>query len=128
MEHLKYSEIISLNRKYQSEYTGERLGISILSNITVNSLTNILEFQLYDQNIPSKASIADFDNIVQESHVSKYKVHLIFWETSNLTDNLHYKINTWDDNKTQEFIEKVKNDIEVVLKNLNQLLTKIKTK
>ncbi len=120
MESLKYSEIISLNRKYQSEYTGEKLGISILSNITINSLTNILELHLYDQFLPSKVSIADFDNIVQESHVSKHKVHLIFWEASNLTDNLHYKINTWDDNKIHEFIEKVKNDIEVVLKNLDQ--------
>ena len=118
MENLKYSEILALNRKYQCEYLGDRLGITILSNITTNSLTNILEFNLFRQNIPAKISIADYDNIVQESHFIKDKVQVIFWEISNLVDGLHYKINTWNDIKVDELIKKIKNDIEIVLNNL----------
>ena len=116
---LKYSEILKYNTELGSNFKTNSYDITVLSNITINQIKEILEYTLREKNINANVKIGDYDNIVQDS--LKYKDSnsvFIFWEMCNLIDGLQYKIELFNNDQLNELLEKTKSEINLVFKNL----------
>jgi len=121
IKNLKYSEILKINTKLGSDINSNSYNISILSNITINQIKEILEYVLRNENINANVRIGDYDNIVQDS--IKYEnsnIVIIFWELCNIIGGLQYKIELFDNDQFNAIFEKIKSEIDLVLKNLNK--------
>jgi len=121
IKNLKYFEILKINTKLGSNMNSNSYNISVLSNITINQIKEILEYILRNENINANVRIGDYDNIVQDS--IKYEnsnVVIIFWELSNVIDGLQYKIELFDNEQFKVILKKIKSEIDLVLKNLNK--------
>ena len=121
MKELKYSEILRLNKEIGETLESKPYKISILSNIIVHQIKEILEYQLRTGGINANVVLGDYDNIVQDS--LKYKESnavLIFWELCNIIDGLQFKIDLFDDRQLNEIFEKTKSEIDLILKNLGK--------
>ncbi len=117
---MKYSDIISKNNALKEELQSLPYEIQVLSNITVNPLENILEYDLRKNGINADIIFGDYDNIVQESIKTKYSVILIFWEVYNVIDGFNYKYDSLSDDEFKNTIEKIKKEIDVVFNALKE--------
>lgn len=122
MKDLLLSEIVSNNR-----YLGDKLAdekkyeITILSNITLNPLKDILEYYLRYNGLNAHVNYGNYDNIVQNSVTCKQSdLVVVFWEPANFTDGFHYKVNTLDGDETRQIVEKIKSDIDRVFSSLRE--------
>jgi FkbH-like protein len=117
---LKYSQKIKRNKELFLELSSEKeYQISILSNVTVNQFSGILEYSLRKKEIKATAIIGDYDNIVQDS--IKYchsDCIIIFWEIDNLVDGFGYKSTLMSDEDLLSLENKIKADIDFVVANL----------
>jgi len=119
VKNLKYSEILSLNKELRVNLKSSPYRITVLSNIIVHQLKEILEYSLRSEGINAYVMIGDYDNIVQDSF--KYKgsnLIIIFWELCNIVDGLQYKIELFDDNKLNAILKETKSEIDLVFNNL----------
>lgn len=120
---MRYSEILKLNNELKSGNlkSENEYKIYFLTNITINPIKEILEYILGVNNINSKITFSNFDNIVQESiNTEKYDLVIIFWELSNILDGFHYSIENLSDNNLIEIDSKIKKDLDFVLLNLQK--------
>ena len=118
---LKYSEILKLNKELGDQLKSDLYGITILSNIIVHQLKELLEYQLRTEGLNAEVGFGDYDNIVQDSQ--KYKdsnAVIIFWELCNIIDGMHYKIELYNKDQLNEILEKIKSEIDLVLVNLEK--------
>lgn len=116
---IKYSEILKINTELGSNIKSNIYDITILSNITINQIKEILEYTLRIEDINAKVRIGDYDNVVQDS--LKYRDSnsvFIFWEICNLIDGLQYKIELFNKNDFNELLAKTESEIDLVLNNL----------
>lgn len=119
MDDLKYFEILNLNNRLKQSISKDQYNISVLSNITVNQFKEILELPLRLEEINAVVQIGDYDNIVQDSiKYGNSNVIIIFWEACNLLDGLHFKIHAFNDDEFNQLYERIKCEIDLVLKNL----------
>ena len=121
MRNLKYSEILKLNKELGNNLKSKSYNITVLSNITVHQIKEILEYPLRTEVINANVEIGDYDNVVQDSQ--KYKnsnAVIIFWELCNIIDGLQYKIELINNDQLDEILEKTKAEIDLVLKNLEK--------
>ncbi len=122
MKSLKYSEILRRNHELGTVLSGEKYRIALLSNIVVNPLKEVLEFALREQGIPAEVIVGDYDNIVQDSsRFSEAKAVIIFWEACNLTQGLHAIIMSQSEDAISSLAERVENEMDLVLKNLQHI-------
>ena len=78
---IKYSDILNLNKEIGSELKSYTYNITILSNIIVHQIKEILEYPLRTKGINANVDIGDYNNILQDSE--KYQnanAVFIFWE------------------------------------------------
>ena len=68
---IKYTDLLKLNREYTKTLPEKIYMVSVLSNIIVAQLNDILEYNLRIDGVPATLSTGDYDNIVQDSQ--KYK-------------------------------------------------------
>lgn len=118
MKNLKYLEILSLNKELRINLKSSPYKITVLSNIIVHQLKEILEYSLRSEGINADVMIGDYDNIVQDSF--KYKdsdLIIIFWELSDIIDGLQYKIELFDDDQLNAILKETKAEIDLVLNN-----------
>lgn len=116
---LKYSEILMQNARLGEDLADHHYYIPVLSNIVIEQLNEILEYVLRIENIPAQVRSGDYDNIVQDS--LKYRdsnLVIIFWELCNIIDGLQFKIELFDDRQIDAIVEKIKSEIALVFKNL----------
>ncbi len=116
---LKYSEILKLNKELPKTLKSSSYTISIISNIIVHQIKEILEYLLRTEGINANVNIGDYDNIIQSS--TKYKnanIVIIFWELSNILDGLQFKIELFSQDQLDKILEKTKSEIDFVFKNL----------
>ena len=116
---LKYSEMLSLNNKLKNNLDSSPYSITVLSNIVVHQIREILEYLLRSEGINAIIELGDYDNIVQDS--PKYKdsnAIIMFWELSNIISGLQYKIELLNNERLDEILEKTKTEINLVVKNL----------
>ena len=67
MKDLKYSEFLRLNKELGTNLKSNPYNITILSNITVHQIMEILEYSLRTEGLNANVEIGDYDNIVQDS-------------------------------------------------------------
>ena len=93
MMELKYSDILKLNKELENRLPSSSYNITVLSNVIVHQIKEILEYLLRSEVINANVRLGDYDNIVQDS--KKYQnsnMVIIFWELCNVIDGLQYKI------------------------------------
>src|SRR5438105_6572964 len=116
---LKYSEILQRNATLSRNLPGDKYEIAVLSNVVVFQAKEILEYVLRVEDIPAVVTLGDYDNVVQDS--LKYKdadLLVIFWELCNIVDGLQFKIELFDDRKTDEIFQRTTAEIDFVFKSL----------
>ena len=122
MKELKYLEILKLNQRIEGDLISNPYNITVLSNITVNQIKEILEYSLRSDGINANVVIGNYDNIAQDSiKFQETNVIIIFWELSNIVDGLQYKVELLNDEQLEEIVENTKSEIDFVLKNLQSV-------
>lgn len=116
---LKYSEILRQNRVLAGTLGDKPYQVSILANVTVSQLKEILEYSLRAEGVPAVVGIGDFDNIVQDSvkHRDSDLV-VLFWEPYSIASDLQYRFELLADSAVTELFEKTCAEIGLVFKNL----------
>lgn len=116
---MKYSEIIKANKLLENS-DKPIYKIALLSNIMVHQAKEICEYSLRTNSVNALVEIGDYDNIVQDSMKFKNSnMVLIFWEIYNFVDGFQYKIELLSETELEELINKIKIEIDIVLKNLD---------
>jgi FkbH-like protein len=119
MKNLKFSEILELNLEIKDTLKSDSYKVSVLTNITIHQITEVLEYSLRVEGINADVQIGDYDNIIQNTiHHKHSDAVIIFWELSNIIEGLHFKIELFNDKQFNEILEKIKSEILLVLKNL----------
>ena len=104
---LKYTQILKLNKELGDKLESSSYNITILSNIIVHQIKELLECRLRKEGLNAEVEFGDYNNIVQDS--DKYKdshAVVIFWELCNIIDGLQYKINLLNDNQLDDILKK----------------------
>ncbi|OFX38205.1 MAG: hypothetical protein A2X08_09170 [Bacteroidetes bacterium GWA2_32_17] len=119
MENLKYSDILAQNQILRNTVKGIPYRISVLSNVTINSLKEILEYSLRVNQINPSIELGNYDNIIQDS--SKYydsDLVIVFFDMLNVVDS----VSTFFENINDELYNNVKNkiysEIDIIYENL----------
>jgi FkbH-like protein len=118
---LKYSDILKLNKELENRLPSSSYNITVLSNVIVHQIKEILEYLLRSEVINANVRLGDYDNIVQDS--KKYQnsnMVIIFWELCNIIDGLQYKIELINKGQLDDILEKTKSEIDLVLNNLEK--------
>jgi hypothetical protein len=67
MDNLKYTEILAQNKILSKNKFNRTVSIKLLSNVTINSFKELLEFTLRTKKLNPEIEFGNFDNIVQDS-------------------------------------------------------------
>lgn len=114
MMELKYFELLAKNKALADTVVGEPVQIKVLSNIIVHQLKEVLEYTLRLEGIPAQVEIGNYDNILQDaSQLGNEKV-VVFWEVSNLLDQLPYTIGSLSQSAYEDLLAKVKSEISLL--------------
>ncbi len=126
MENLRYTEILQLNKELAKENYNSVFSAKILSNVTVNSFKEIVEYSLRLKNINPIIEIGNFDNIVQDSvSSSNHNLVFVFYDILNIVDNISSYFESLDEDSILELEQKIKSEIELILFNLKATPTVI---
>jgi FkbH-like protein len=119
MENLKYTEILKLNKSLAGTIDTKPYRIGILSNVTINSFTEILEYNCRIHQIEPSIEIGNFDNIVQDSAVfSGKEMVIVFYELLSIVDGLGIVFESITDAAFEALQQKLISEIDIVLANL----------
>lgn len=121
MMKMKYSEILKNNKELGEKLSTDSYRITVLSNIVVHQVKEIVEFSLRTEGIPAIVETGDYDNIVQDSK----KFHdsnaiIIFFELCNIIEGFHYKAENLSDSQLNDIFERMQSEVGLVLKNLKE--------
>jgi len=118
MRNIKYSQILRLNNELAGSLESEDYNVAVLSNISIHQIKEICEFSLRTEGLNATVKAGDYDNIVQDSIRCNYcNLVIVFWELCNVIDGMQYKIELYNDSQFDSIIEKVKSEIDLVIKN-----------
>jgi FkbH-like protein len=117
---MKYAEIMKANQLLAEKLKGKRpYKIRVLSNVVTQQLKDWLEFPLRLEQINAQVSFGEYDNIVQDSaRPSDVDAVILFWEAANLISGAQFKVELMSSVDRKAFVNKVKGEIDLVLKNL----------
>ena len=119
---MKYSEILQLNKELGDNLNTTSYDITLLSNIIVHQIKEILEYQLRNVAINANVGFGDYDNIVQDSQkYNSSNAAIIFWELCNIIEGLPYRIELLKEKEINSILEKTKSEIDFVLKNFENI-------
>ena len=119
MKDLKFFEIIKLNKELASSLKTDIYKISIISNVIINQLKEIIEYNLRLEGINAVANVGDYDNVIQDSiKFVNSNLVLVFWELCNLSEGIYYSIDSYNEVQLKEFTENKKAEIDLVIDNL----------
>jgi FkbH-like protein len=120
MEALKYTEILQLNKTLVGTITSKPYEIGVLSNVTINSFKEVLEYSCRLNQIEPKVEIGNFDNIIQDSAVLKNKdLIIIFYDVLNIVDNVSGFFEDLEEEKYNSLKTKLFTEIEIIFENLS---------
>lgn len=120
MENLKYTEILQLNKALVGSIQAKPYEIGVLSNVTVNSFKEVLEYSCRLNKIEPKVEIGNFDNIVQDSVVLKNKdLIIIFYDVLNIVDQVSEFFEDLEEEKYNNLKNKLFTEIDIIFENLS---------
>jgi len=121
MENLKYTEILQLNKLMVGTIQSKPYEIGVLSNVTVNSLKEILEYSCRFNQIEPRVEIGNFDNIVQDSAVFNNKdLIIIFYDVLNIVDQVSEFFEDIEEEKYNNLKNKLFTEINIIFDNLSK--------
>lgn len=119
LENLKYTEILQLNKALVCTIQSKPYEIGIISNVTVNSFKEILEYSCRLNQIEPKIEIGNFDNIVQDSAVLNNKdLVIIFYDILNIVDQVSEFFEDLEEEKYNNLKIKLFSEIDIIFENL----------
>jgi FkbH-like protein len=122
MENLKYTEILQLNKALAGTVIGKPYKVGILSNVTVNSFKEILEYNCRLNNVEPVIEIGNFDNIVQDSAVSGHQdMIVICYDALSIVDDLNILFDDIDEQAYNNLLQKLCSEIDIILNNLRKV-------
>lgn len=122
MENLKFTELLQLNKDLAARMEGKPLSIGILSNVTVNSFKEVLEYGCRINNIVPEVEIGNFDNIVQDSATFSNKNSvIIFYDTLNIIDNVSGFFDAISDELFITLKQKLFSEFDIIFNNLKNV-------
>ena len=120
MKNLKYSEILSKNQKLKLAGNTKTYNVSVISNITINPIKEILDYSFKLDGIKNKIKVYQQDNIVDKiAKHSNTDALIIFFELANLKENFNTKVNLLSNRELEEVINSLKSTIDMILSNSN---------
>lgn len=119
MKDLKYTEILKLNKVLKENNKSEVYEIGILSNVTINSFKEILEYKCLSHNINPEIKIGNFDNIIQDSFsFGNNKLVVIFYDLLNVVDQVSDFFEDISEEKLNDLKLKLFSEFEMIFENL----------
>lgn len=119
MENLKYTEILQLNKALVGTIQSKPYEIGVLSNVTINSFKEVLEYSCRLYQIEPKVEIGNFDNIVQDSAVFNNKdLIIIFYDVLNIVDQVSDFFEDLEEEKYNNLRNKLFTEIDIIFENL----------
>lgn len=120
MENMKFTEILQLNKGLVGTIQSKTYEIGILSNVTVNSIKEILEYSCRINEIEPNIEFGNFDNIVQDSAVFKNKdIIIIFYDVLNIVDQISEFFEDIEEGKYNSLKIKIFTEIDIIFENLH---------
>ena len=102
---MNYVELLKQNAEMAKTLQGEPFRILVLSNITVNPLKEILEFTLRSAGLPAEVACGDYDNVLQQAHLSaEYEATVIFYDLCNIIEGSYYRIDGMSDQEREALV------------------------
>jgi FkbH-like protein len=115
MENLKYTDILKRNTDLEGTILSNPYQIGILSNLTVNTFKEILEYSCRLEQIEPQVEIGNFDNIVQDSLVFKNKkLIIIFYDMIAIVDQIDNYFEDIDDGLLNQLTQKLFSEIQII--------------
>ena len=119
LNNLRYTEILKLNKTLEGNIQSKPYEIGILSNVTVNSLKEILEYLCRINRIEPKIEFGNFDNIAQDSASLKNKdLNIVIYDVLNIVDQVSEFFEDLEDEKYNSLISKLFTEIDIIFENL----------
>jgi FkbH-like protein len=119
LENLKYTDILQLNKALVCTIQSKPYEIGIISNVTVNSFKEILEYSCRLNQIEPNIEIGNFDNIVQDSAIlNKKDLVIIFYDVLNIVDQVSEFFEDLEEEKYNNLIDKLFSEIDIIFENL----------
>jgi FkbH-like protein len=121
MQDLKYTELLHLNKKAQGLISTKPYEIGILSNVTINSFKEVLEYKCRLNSIEPNIEIGNFDNVVQDSATfSSKNLVIIFYDTLNIIDNVSGFFEDINEETFNQLKQKLFSEIDIIFSNLKK--------
>jgi len=118
---VKYADILKYNKELGDCLGSNFYKIAVFSNITINQIKEICEYGLRTEGINAHVQIGDYNNIVQSSIKFKQSnIIVVFWEASNIINSMPFKIESLDDDQQDAILKKTKQEIDLLLRNLQK--------
>ncbi len=118
---LKYAQILQANTQLRKTVTGKAYKVTVLSNVTVNMLKEILEYSLRTSGLNAEVTIGNYDNIMQDSStVSDADLVVIFYDTLNIVDSVSGFFEDISDEKYSQLQQKIFAETDIVFQNLQK--------
>ena len=119
MENLKYTEILKLNKELVGTIKSKPYEIGVLSNVTVNSFKEVLEYSCRLNHIEPDVELGNFDNIIQDSAVLINKdLVIIFYDVLNIVDQVSDFFEDLEEEKYSNLKNKLFTEIDIIFENL----------
>jgi FkbH-like protein len=119
MENLKYSEILQQNKALGEEIKGTPYKVTVLANVTTNSLKEILEYIFRINQINPVIEFGNYDNIVQDSATfAASDLVLVFFDTLNIVSGVSAFFEDLDDEIYNNIKSRICSEIDIILENL----------
>jgi len=119
MNNLKYSEILLQNRSMFKEIKGTPYRVKILTNVTISSIKELLEYDLHINQINPFVEIGNYDNIIQDStNCIEFDLVIIFYNTHNIIDGISSFFEDIEHEMYQNIKEKICSEIDIIFDNL----------
>jgi FkbH-like protein len=124
MDNLKYTEILAQNKILSKNKFNKTVSIKLLSNVTINSFKELLEFTLRTKKLNPEIEFGNFDNIVQDSlSINNEDIVFVFYELLNIVDNVSEYFELLDTAFISELEIKICNEIDIILDSLKNTPT-----
>lgn len=119
MKALKYSEILQQNQLLKRTQKGTPYKISVLSNVTINSIKEILEYSLRTNLINPSIELGNYDNIIQDSAKQKdVDLVIVFFDMLNIVDSVAAFFEDINEEFYNNLKDKICSEMDIILENL----------
>lgn len=119
MLELKFSEILRQNVQMSATISGKPYCVRILGNITINSITDLLNHALLSNGIKPNVTIGNYDNIVQDSGAcNDQDMVVVFYDALKFTRALSVFYEDISETLYQQLYDRISGEIQITLNNL----------